>query len=315
MELKRYHSGVIFNEPVAICLGCFDGIHQGHQALLKTTQQLAKEHHLLSACLSFEPYPKHFFAKKFGKPILPRLMRFRDKCQALSDLCLDRFVVCSFNDALAQLSAKAFVNDILVNGIKARCVVVGEDFRFGVKREAGVSELIALCKEQGVSVTVVSDVLVNQERVSSTDLREALQEGDLDSVKHVLGRDYSVSGCVRRGQARGRQIGFPTANVHMPPNTLPMVGVFVVELIRADGSIVPGVANVGPQPTVDQYQTRLEVHGLDFEGDLYHEQVQVRFLKHLRGVMRFSGLDALKAQIALDKAAAEDYFRLETGTA
>ena len=311
MQLMRYHPGVSFHEPVAVCLGCFDGIHQGHQALLKTTQELAKQHHLLSACLSFEPYPKHFFAKKFGQGILPRLMRFRDKYKALSDVGMDRFVVCSFNDALAQLSAKAFVNDVLVNGVKARCVVVGEDFRFGVKREAGVEELIELCKERGVSVTVMPDVVVDQERVSSTRLREALQAGDLESVKHVLGRDYSVSGCVRHGQARGRQIGFPTANVHMPPNTLPMAGVFVVELIRADGSIVPGVANVGPQPTVDQYQARLEVHGLDFEDDLYNEQVQVRFLKHLRGVLRFSGLDALKAQIAQDKAAAEDYFTSE----
>lgn len=308
MQLIRYPLGVNSNEPMAVCLGCFDGIHRGHQALLQATQSLAKEHAVLSACLSFEPYPKHFFAKKQGKNVLPRLMRFRDKYKALADLGVDRLVACSFNDALAALSAKTFVYEVLVKGLQARCVVVGDDFRFGVRREAGVEELIALCAEHDVSVSVVPVVVMNDERVSSTGLREALQAGDLQQVSALLGREYSVSGCVRLGQARGRQLGFPTANVHMPPNTLPMAGVFVVELVRANGVVLPGVANVGPQPTVDQYQARLEVHCLAFEGDLYHEQVTVRFLKHLRGVVRFSGLDALKEQIAQDKAAANDFF-------
>ncbi len=309
MQLIRLVKGVQSKASMVVCLGCFDGVHAGHQALIHEAIRLSKKTDVLSGCLSFEPYPKEYFSKKNGASLLPRLLRFRDKYQVLKFLGLDRLVVSRFNEALANMSAEDFVKEILHQSLFVTHVVVGSDFRFGKKREAGVTELGSLLQVYDIKLTVISPIDLNGLRVSSTEVRQALSVGDLSRVSCLLGRPFSVSGRVSHGQKRGRLLGFPTANVHLPPETLPMTGVFVVTLTRANGDVLEGVANVGSQPTVGQHHVRLEVHCLNFDGNLYDENVRVTVLKRLRGVIKFSGLDALKEQIANDKSEAELFFQ------
>jgi riboflavin kinase/FMN adenylyltransferase len=291
------------------CLGVFDGLHQGHQALIAESMRLAKELGVHSGLLSFEPYPQAYFAKQLSKPLLPRLMRFRDKYRQLLQYELDRFVVLQFNQKLAALSGEDFVNRILVQAFNASGIVVGDDFRFGQERGSGIEELFKFSKKYGFSLSIVPPVTTQEGvRCSSSLLRQYLQTDDFVKLEEMLGRPYSLSGCVRPGAGRGRQIGVPTANVQVPKNALLLDGVYVVEAFRPNRQRLQGVANIGSQPTFLGEKKRIEVHAFDFNESCYGEYWDVTIRAKIRGIKKFNSIDELVLQIQKDIRVGRDFF-------
>ena len=308
------HTGLCGASAVAI--GNFDGVHLGHQALLKRAKQLATEtgagmtltgsgraaNHVSTAVVSFEPLPKAFFAPHIAPA---RLTGPAEKLRRLREHGVELAWLLRFNAALAGLSARAFVENILVRGLAARAVVIGEDFRFGRGREGDLAMMETLGREYGFVVSPVAAVTIEGDRISSTAIREALAHGALDRAKVLLGRDYSVTGHVVRGQQLGRNLGYPTANLRPWGGQSPLEGVFAVRarVIEGEtpGAWQEGVASVGVRPAVGGGEPLVEVHLFDFEGDLYGRRHETRFLAILRGEEDFPDLDALVVQMKQDE--------------
>jgi riboflavin kinase / FMN adenylyltransferase len=282
----------------ALAIGNFDGMHLGHQALLKLLVSTAQTQQLLPAVMTFEPHPREFFTPQNAPA---RLSSLREKLEYFKEVGVQKVLICRFNQAFAGISAQDFMQKILVDALNARTILVGEDFRFGAKRQGEVQDLI----QAGFQLSPLPKVQVGGARVSSTLVREALAHGELMQAQLLLGRPYSISGKVVHGAKRGRQMGFPTANVHMRHERPALTGVYAVKL---DG--LQAVANLGVRPTIEGVpKLMLEVHVLNFDGDLYDKHVHVEFLHKIRDEMKFESLDALKAQIAKDIIVAKDYFK------
>lgn len=289
--------------PCALAIGNFDGMHLGHQALLKKLIETAKAHQIMPAVMTFEPHPREFFAPESAPA---RLCSMREKLEYFANAGVERTYVCRFNRRFAKVSADEFMQDILRGSLNAQSILVGEDFRFGAMRSGSIVDFI----RAGFNLVSLPQVnLANQhqdqERVSSTRVRAALAAGQLDEAAKLLNRPYSISGKVVHGAKRGRQLGFPTANIHMRHERPALTGVYAVKL---DG--LPGVANLGVRPTIAGVpKLSLEVHVLDFNDDLYDRHVHVEFLHKIRDERKFDGLDALKAQIGNDVIAARKFFK------
>ncbi|MGZ8251354.1 MAG: bifunctional riboflavin kinase/FAD synthetase [Methylophilaceae bacterium] len=283
--------------PLALAIGNFDGVHLGHQALLKQLVETAKSRSLGAAVLTFEPHPREFFAPQDAPA---RLTSLREKLEWFVEAGVETTYVCHFNQRFAALSSDAFMQDILHQSLNAQAILVGDDFRFGAGRKGGVTDFVTA----GFELVSLPQVELDGVRVSSTAVRNALAIGQLAKATELLGRPYSISGKVVHGAKRGRQLGFPTANVHMRHERPALTGVYAVKLDSYEG-----VANLGVRPTVaGTPRLSLEVHLLDFDGDLYGRHVHVSFLQKLRDEMKFPDFDALKQQIALDAATARQYF-------
>ncbi len=300
----------------AATIGNFDGVHLGHQAVLGQLSEKAAELGLPTVVVTFEPHPQEFFG---GDSAPPRLTRFREKVQILRRYAVGRVLVLRFDARLARMPARTFIDQILVAGLGIRYLVVGDDFRFGHRREGDIETLRRAGLQAGFSVVNMHTFEIDGERVSSTRIRQALQAGALERAAKLLGRCYRLSGRVARGDRRGRAMGFPTANLHVhgtprarAATRLPLLGVYAVDVFGLENEPLHGVANIGVRPTVDGRRCLLEVHLLDFEGDLYGRHLQVEFLKKLREERRFESLAALQAQIARDVAAAREFFRQES---
>ena len=290
-----------------LTIGNFDGVHVGHQALLELVKAQAKEKKALSMVMIFEPQPLEFYTK--GKVMVPRLTRLREKYAALARCGIDRILVANFNCGFAALSPEAFAKEVLGQKLGIQLLMVGEDFRFGHKRSGDIPQLQSLAAEVGFSVEIIPPILTNGERVSSTRLRTALAKGDHAQVFQYLSYPYSMSGRVARGDQRGRQWGFPTANIYLHRALTPLQGVYTVLVQGLGAESLPGVANIGVRPTVDGTRTLLEVHLLDFEQNIYGKQVKVEFCEKLRDELKFENVELLRAQIAQDVAAARAYFK------
>lgn len=280
----------------AVTVGAFDGLHVGHQQIMKTTIDAARALRIPSLVCSFEPMP--------GEALCPenppaRLTCFRERFELLAEAGVDEFFCARFR-TLRQLSPQAFVEELLVERLAARHLVVGHDFRFGFGRGGGLDDLRRAGARYGFDVTVVAPVSLGGERVSSTAIRSALAAGELGKARAMLGRDYSLSGRVIRGLGLGRELGFPTANVSLKRRRSPVDGIFAVRVGGLGPGLLDGVASVGTRPTVGGGQALLEVLIFDFDRDVYGELITVHFVKRLREERHFPGLDALKAQIALD---------------
>jgi riboflavin kinase/FMN adenylyltransferase len=286
-------------------IGNFDGVHLGHQAVLGQLAEKGDELCLPTAVITFEPQPREYFA--LG-PIPPRLTRFREKVKALRRYSVDRLMVLPFNEHLAGLSAEAFIRRVLVDGLGVKYLVIGDDFRFGARREGDFGMLRQAGERYGFEMANMHTFSIGGERVSSTRIREALRRGELDVAEQLLGRPYRMCGRVAHGDKRGRSIGFPTANIRMHRVAAPVDGVFAVEMFGVHGEPVPGVANVGKRPTVDGTRSLLEVHLFDFADDIYGRHVQVDFLRRIRPERRFDSFDALRVQIERDAAEARAFF-------
>ena len=285
----------------ALTIGNFDGVHRGHRALIERVTAKARELGLASCVLTFEPHPREFFDPQAAPA---RLTRLRDKLELIEAAGVERVHLARFDRRFASLPAERFVEDVLVNGLATRWLLVGRDFRFGARRAGDYTALALAGTRHGFVVESMADVLFEGTRVSSSAVRAALAAGALDAGERLLGHPYTISGRVAHGAKLGRSLGFPTANIVLrrPP---PLSGIFVVEV---DG-LGPGVASIGRRPTVNPVPLPLlEVHLFDWERDLYGEHLRVRFLKKLRDERKYDGLDALREAIAHDAREARDYF-------
>jgi len=286
--------------PRAVAIGVFDGLHIGHQEILARVRAAAAELGGSSLVLTFEPTPKEFFSPATAPP---RLTRFRERFEQLEAFGLDELFCARFG-AVRDLTPRAFIDDLLLAGLRARHVVVGDDFRFGADRSGTVAELEAHGRRHGMIVTEVPPVYLGGERVSSTAIRQALKDGDLATARGMLGRDYSISGRVVRGLKLGRTLGFPTANVHLKRIQAPIDGIFAARVTGLGGKPLDGVASVGTRPTIGGGTALLEVLIFDFDRDIYGDYITVHFVKRLREERHFADLEALKRQMHVDVAAA-----------
>ncbi|MBC7200306.1 MAG: bifunctional riboflavin kinase/FAD synthetase [Pseudomonas balearica] len=304
-NLRPRHRGCVAT------IGNFDGVHRGHQAILARLRERAAELGLPSCVVIFEPQPREFFAPDKAPA---RLTRLREKLCLLEQQGIDQVLCLAFNRRLRELSAAEFVHAVLVEGLAVRHLEVGDDFRFGCDRAGDFDFLLRAGAAEGFSVEAATTIEVDGQRVSSTRLREVLARGDLQAAQALLGRPFSLTGRIVHGQKLGRQLGAPTANVQFKRRSTPLSGVYMVSLVL-DGSPHPGVANIGMRPSVrSDGQPHLEVHLLDLQTDLYGRRVQVVFHHKLRDEQRFASLEALKAAISADIAAARDYWRASLST-
>ncbi|MEJ2765477.1 bifunctional riboflavin kinase/FAD synthetase [Photobacterium sp. MCCC 1A19761] len=290
-NIKPEHHGCV------LTIGNFDGVHLGHQAVLRQVLAKAQTLGLPATVMSFEPQPMELFA---GENAPARLTRFRDKYLQLKQVGVDRLLCVNFNRRFADMSAHDFVRRLLVEQLGVKFLVVGDDFRFGQGRRGDFATLVAAGKEFGFTVVSTHSFCVSAQRVSSTAIREALANDNLPLAESLLGRPYSISGRVSHGRKLGRTIGFPTANVPLKRRVSPVSGVYAVEVYGVNGEPVPGVANVGRRPTVNGVRQQLEVHLFDFQSDLYGHQIEVVLHHKLRDEIKFESFDALKAQIERD---------------
>lgn len=286
-------------------IGNFDGVHLGHQAVLGQLAEKAAELGLPTVLITFEPQPMEYFVPD---KVPARLTRFREKILALQRYSVDRVCCLSFNDKLAKLSAEAFIEKVLVGKLGVKYLVVGDDFRFGLNRAGTFETLVEAGKKHGFQVVSMHTFEIDAERVSSTRIRTALEKGDMAGAEKLLGRRYRMSGRVAHGEKLGRELGFPTANIHLHRHASPIQGIFVVEVFGLDQEPIQGVASVGTRPTINETKALLEVFLLDFNQDIYGRHIQVSFLKKLRDEEKFDSLDELIKQIQLDVEQAQAYF-------
>jgi riboflavin kinase/FMN adenylyltransferase len=306
MELIRgIHNLRPRHRGCAATIGNFDGVHLGHQAVLGQLAEKAGQLRLPTTVITFEPLPREYFG---GSKAPARLTRFREKFQALRRFSVDRLLCLRFNAGLAEMPAEAFIERVLVDGLGVRYLVVGDDFRFGQGRRGDYAMLERAGERHGFRVAHMHSFEIGGQRVSSTAIRAALQQGDMGAAERLLGRAYRIGGRVVHGDKRGRLIGFPTANLIMGRQVSPVRGVFAVEIFGLEHEPLRGVANVGTRPTVGGTENRLEVHLFDFSADIYGRQLQVDLLHRIRDEMRFESLDALTGQITRDVDAARDFF-------
>lgn len=292
------------NSPLAdgcvATIGNFDGVHLGHQTIIDQVKNKARALNLPSVVMIFEPQPREFFQ---GLDAPPRLMGFRQKFEALLDAGIDIVLCLRFNGTFRSYSGMGFINDVLIDGLAVRHLVVGDDFRFGCDRAGDFALLEKVGKTTGFSVENTRTVTVAGERVSSTRIRNLLLENQLEKAEALLGHPYGIRGRVVYGRQLGRRIGSPTANVLL--RQMPALrGVYVVSATLENGTRQDGIANIGLRPTVDGKQPALEVHLFDFAGTLYGQRIDVVFRHGLRDEEKFESVDALKAQIAKDFDAA-----------
>jgi riboflavin kinase/FMN adenylyltransferase len=289
-----------------VALGNFDGVHRGHQALIGQARRMADERGAPLGVIAFEPHPQEFFrppAESF------RLTPFRTKARLIAELGTDAMFALSFDAEMAARQAHEFVLDVLVDGLGVGAIVVGQDFQFGKARTGNVTSLAYMGEQEGFGVTVFDPVTVEgHEKISSTHIREALKAGRPQEAADLLGHWWSVEARVEHGDARGRTIGFPTANMRVDDFLRPAYGIYAVRatVIEDDKPVgcYDGVANFGVRPMYRIDTPLLETFLFDFNGDLYGKHLAVEMIHYIRPEAKLEGLDALKAQIAKDSAAA-----------
>lgn len=304
-HLQPAHRGCV------LTIGNFDGVHLGHRRIIERVRQMAQEKHLHATVMLFEPQPPEAL---YPESAPARLMHLRDKLQALQDLGVDQVLCVRFDANFRQLTAQEFVAEVLVERLGVQWLVVGDDFRFGRGREGDFDYLIRSGRTHGFGVEDTPTHRVAGERVSSTRIREALQAGDLPQAASLLGEPFHISGRVRHGDRIGRKLGVPTANLALHRRRSPLWGVYAVRVQGIDDTTYNAVANVGRRPTVDGDDARLEVHLLDFAGDLYHRHLRVDFLHYLRPELRFDSLEILREAIENDIGRARAWFANAEGS-
>jgi riboflavin kinase / FMN adenylyltransferase len=278
-------------------LGNFDGVHLGHQAVLKSVLEAAAARHLPSTVITSEPLSNEYFAPEQAPP---RLTRLREKLVLFQQLGIEQVYCQRFNAQLAAMPAKEFVERILVAGLGVQHLIVGDDTRFGHKRNGDFQLLQSMGAIHGFTVQNTLTLTDHTLRISSTRIREYLQQGDMAAASRLLGRPYHMAGRVAHGDKRGRELGYPTANIHLKRRQTPVMGIFAVEVRGLDAQPLSGVASIGVRPTFGSGQCLLEVHLFDFQRDIYGCHVEVYFLQKLRDEERFDSIPALVAQMDED---------------
>ncbi|MFM7760220.1 MAG: bifunctional riboflavin kinase/FAD synthetase [Burkholderiaceae bacterium] len=297
--------------PCALTIGNFDGVHRGHRALLEKLSAAAARLKVETAVMTFEPHPREYFAQISGDESRAprRIANLRDKLQSLSDCGVDRVIVEHFNGSFAAQPAERFIEDILVDGLHVKWLIVGDDFRFGAKRLGDLAMLQSAGQRLGFEVVALPTVTHNNTRISSSAVRAALLAGDLDQTRELLGHPYAISGHVLHGRKLGRSIGFPTLNLRIAHRRPALSGIFVVNVHGLADQALPAVASLGVRPTVeDNGRVLLEVHLFDFAADCYGKLIHVEFLKKLRDEEKYDDLQSLTQAIETDARNARAYF-------
>ena len=292
----------------AVSIGSFDGVHLGHQAVLTELIQQAKSNGLFSVAMTFEPQPREYF-NELRAPA--RLMRLREKVEVLSSLGIDQIVCLKFNKVLRALSAQDFIIRVLVEGLRVKHLIVGDDFRFGCDRSGDFSMLYEYGKANGFSVKNTDTFESQGERISSTLVRRIINEGDFPRAAELLGRPFEIKGRVMHGKKLGRKLGFPTANININRIRAPLSGVYAV-LVKTESEIFEGAANVGIRPTIgDLERPLLEVHIFNFDRDIYGSFLRVEFLHKIRDELKFNDLGRLATRIQKDMDQIQKWFMTE----
>jgi riboflavin kinase / FMN adenylyltransferase len=306
MELIRsLHNLREHHRKCVVTIGNFDGIHLGHQAIISQLKEIANKHNLPTVIIIFEPQPQEYFSP-VNAPA--RLTRLREKIEELARLGIDRLVCIRFDEGLANLSAREFVELLLIDGLDIRHLVVGDDFRFGKNRQGDYSKLEKMAGEFGYELDYTNTCLFEGQRISSTRIRQALANDDLKLASQLLGRAYAISGRVVHGDKRGKELGFPTANMELHRLHSPVAGVYVTCVHGIDNKSYPAVTSIGTRPMFDGEGMRLETHILDFDQTIYARHIRVEFLQKLRTELNFSDIDGLKKAIETDIENTRQYF-------
>lgn len=279
-------------------IGAFDGLHLGHRQIIARLKAEAAARQLPSLVFSFEPTPKEYFSR--GTPPA-RLMKFREKFQALNELGIDWFFCPRFEPAFANLEPDEFIDRLLVKLLNVRHLIVGDDFRFARNRAGTLDDLRRRGVAHGFTLEQVSSVTTGSDRVSSSVVRAALESGDMQQARQLLGGWYRMAGRVVQGQLLGRTLGMPTANVKLNRKLSPVQGIFAVRVggLQA-GRWLDGVASIGTRPTVNGVEPLLEVHIFDFDRDIYGAHIQVEFIAKLRDEVRFPDIESMRKQMFVD---------------
>jgi len=299
-NLPNEHRGCV------VTIGNFDGVHLGHQTVLGQLAEKAAALALPMVVVLFEPQAQEFFAPDKAPA---RLSRFREKIQALRRFSVDQVLCLRFSRQLAALSPDDFIQRILIDGLRVRYLVVGDDFRFGFKRQGDFSTLLKAGEISGFQVARMPSFHADGARISSTRIRQALKEGNMSVAEQLSGHPYRMSGRVVHGEGRGRTIGFPTANIRMHRTVVALRGVFVVAVFGLHPEPIYGVANIGNRPTANGTETLLEVHLFDYDKKIYGRYLQVDFLHKLRDEMHFPSFAALEKQIGADCLMAKQFLQ------
>lgn len=304
--IRGLHHLESFQHGCVLTIGNFDGVHLGHRTVINKLAERGKQLALPVVVMTFEPQPLEYFLKD-NTP--PRLTRLREKVIQFTKLPIDALLIVHFNEQFANMAAEDFIADILLTKLNIKHLVIGDDFHFGKARRGNFAMLKDKGKEFGFSVEDTGSYVLQNLRISSTLIRDALGEGNLAQAAKLLGRPYSICGRVVHGGKRGRTIGFPTANIKLFRKISPLHGVFAVTITGIDDSELLGIANIGTRPTVDgSAEVILEVHLFNFDKPIYGYYIEVHFKQKIRNEMRFASLVQLQNQIKLDVAKTRKIF-------
>ena len=288
----------------AVALGVFDAMHLGHQEIIKYTVKYAKEHNLNSVVYMFRNLPKGVLT---GKDI-KNVNLFKKRLKLIQQLGVDTVVAERFNTEYMKIGYKEFIDNILIEKLDAKFVCAGFNYHFGYKGEGNTENLTQICGEHGIVVHIAECKSLDKP-VSSTLIRKLIADGEMEEAAKYLGRYFSVTRRVEKGDRLGHQLGFPTANINLPDfHVVPKFGVYISRA-RVGDKWYPSITNVGGKPTVSEKEPCIETHLLNFSGDLYGKEIEIEFHKYLRGISRFESVDALKARLEKDKKLAADYFK------
>ena len=315
MKVFRGLPNAASRAPCALTIGNFDGVHLGHQALLARVREAAGDLGLEAAVMTFEPHPREFFAQKSGdlSRAPARIANLRDKLQSLSDNGIDRVIVEHFSSSFAALTPQQFTEQVLVEGLHVKWLMVGDDFCYGARRAGNVQMLQEAGQRYGFHVETLPTVMNGATRISSSAVRTALAEGDFIRAEALLGHPYAMSGHVIHGQKLGRTLGFPTLNLRVPHRPA-LMGIFIVQVHGLADQPLAAVASLGVRPTVDDSgRVLLEVHIFDFAQNCYGKQVRVEFLQKIRDEEKYVDLPTLTAAIHRDADIARAYFARRDG--
>lgn len=298
---------VVNNEPIAATIGFFDGVHLGHRFLIEQVKAVALQRNIPSAVVTFSQHPR----KTIHPNYVPELLTTFDERLKLIEQCgIDICIVLEFNEQLAQLSALEFIHGVLKNRLSVEALVIGYDHRFGKNRTDSYDDYVRYGSSVGIATTKAEALHLNESSVSSSIIRKMIHEGDIEGANELLDYTYSLTGMVVEGRKLGRTIGFPTANICSldTEKIIPSNGVYVVR-VSIDNELIFGMLNIGIRPTIGANLERtIEVHLFNFDGDIYNRQVVVQFLHKLRDEQKMNGIEALKAQLSLDREEALQYF-------
>ena len=298
-DIKKYS----LNDPVTASIGAFDGLHIGHQKIIRNIVNLSIKNNTKSALITFNPLPKVYFAKKNFQ-----LLSMYKKIDILSTFNLDYLVILRFNDELLSTSSKKFVEDILIDKLNIKALSVGDDFKFGYNQEGSVNDLISYSKKGYFSINLEKKHSIKNIRVSSSLIRDSIVENDFEKAAKMLGRPYSISGKIMHGEKRGSKIGFPTANIKLEPNIL-LGGVYAVSTFIGNKKYY-AVANIGYKPTFNGEQYLFEAHIFNFSGNLYGQRLEFKIASKIRDTKKFSGIEELKSNINRDIESTKKIFKI-----